>query len=76
MSRMLGATLGQPNQSVQFNNGKVEILLSTIDFDVYDVDQTSAKCAYWSSSEKTWAFDGCEVVPTKGKLIIPIEILE
>lgn len=75
VSRILGSTLGQSNQSVQFIEGKVEILLSTVGLNRYDVNKSSAQCAYWNTSEKDWAFDGCEKIPTKGKLIISLKFL-
>lgn len=66
VSKVIGATLG--NGSINLNGGKVEILLSTLNLDLYDVDRSSAKCAYWDVSKQDWSFDGCELVPTNGSI--------
>ena len=67
VSKVLGATLGQPNGSIQFVDGKVEILLSTLNLDLYEVNETSATCVFWNTSTEDWSSDGCEVVVTNGE---------
>lgn len=68
VSKVMGATLGEPNGHIHFVDGKVEILLSTLNLNLYEVDRTSARCAYWNVSTQDWSFDGCEVVETNGKI--------
>ena len=72
MSKVLGATLGQPNGSIQFVDGKVEILLSTLNLDLYEVDETSATCVFWDTSTEDWSSDGCEVLVTNGEYPNPL----
>ena len=68
VSKVLGATLGQPNGSIQFDDGEfVEILLSTLNLDLYEVNETSATCVFWNTSTEDWSSDGCEVVVTNGE---------
>ncbi|XP_032778359.2 adhesion G protein-coupled receptor L3 [Daphnia magna] len=67
VSKVMGATLGEPNGHIHFVDGKVEILLSTLNLNLYEVDRTSARCAYWNVSTQDWSFDGCEVVETNDK---------
>ncbi|XP_057372837.1 adhesion G protein-coupled receptor L3-like isoform X2 [Daphnia carinata] len=62
VSRAIGATIGEPNGSIYFVDGKVEILLSTLNRNLYEVNATSATCAYWNTSTQDWSFDGCEVI--------------
>ncbi|KAI9565576.1 hypothetical protein GHT06_009368 [Daphnia sinensis] len=62
VSNAMGATIGEPNGSIQFVDGKVEILLSTLNRNLYEVNATSATCAYWNVSMQDWAFDGCELI--------------
>ncbi|KAI9565575.1 hypothetical protein GHT06_009367 [Daphnia sinensis] len=64
VSKVMGATLGEPNEHVHFFNGNVEILLSTLNLNLYQVDPVSARCAYWNVSTQDWSFDGCQVVET------------
>ena len=72
VSKVLGATLGQPNGSIQFVDGKVEILLSTLNLDLYEVNETSATCVFWNTSTEDWSSDGCEVVVTNGEYPNPL----
>ena len=72
VSKVLGATLGQPNGSIQFVDGKVEILLSTLNLDLYEVDETSATCVFWDTSTEDWSSDGCEVLVTNGEYPNPL----
>jgi len=67
VSKVLGATLGQPNGSVQFVNGMVEILLSTLNLDRYEVNKATATCVYWDTLTQDWSTEGCEVVVTNGE---------
>ena len=63
VSKVVGASLGQPNgTTIHLTDDKAEILLNTLNLDVYDVDEMSVKCAYWNVSTQDWSFDGCEVV--------------
>lgn len=62
VSKAMGATIGESNGSIQFVDGKVEILLSTLNRNLYEVNATSATCAYWNASLQDWSFDGCEVI--------------
>nr|CAH0106133.1 unnamed protein product [Daphnia galeata] len=49
----------------QFDDGEfVEILLSTLNLDLYEVNETSATCVFWDSSTEDWSSDGCEKVVT------------
>jgi hypothetical protein len=66
VSKVLGATLGQPNGTVHFVDGKVEILLSTLNPDLYEVNETSATCVYWDVLMEDWSSDGCEMVASNG----------
>ena len=68
VSKVIGATIGQPDESIQLNGSKVEILLSTLNLDHYEVNQSSAKCVYWDVSMQEWASDGCELVKITGKI--------
>lgn len=67
VSKVLGATLGQPNGSIHFVDGKVEILLSTLNLDRYEVNKTTATCVFWDTLTQEWSSDGCEVVETNGE---------
>ncbi|XP_046446437.1 adhesion G protein-coupled receptor L3-like [Daphnia pulex] len=67
VSKVLGATLGQPNGSIHFVDGKVEILLSTLNLDRYEVNKTTATCVFWDTLTQEWSSDGCEVVETNDK---------
>ena len=69
VSKVVGSTIGQPNGSIHLKGDKVEILLSTLNLDLYDVDELSAKCVYWDVSTQEWSTDGCELVSTNGKII-------
>ena len=71
VSKVVGATLGQPNGSIHLNGTKVEIILSTLNLDLYEVNQSSAICAYWNVSTQEWSFDGCELVGINGKITRP-----
>ncbi|XP_046446417.1 adhesion G protein-coupled receptor L3-like [Daphnia pulex] len=67
VSKVVGASLGQPNgSSIHLADDQAEILLSTLNLDVYDVDEKSVRCAYWNVSTQDWSFDGC-VVATNNK---------
>ena len=72
VSKVLGATLGQPDESIHFVDGKVEILLSTLNLDLYEVNETSATCVFWDPSTEDWSSDGCEVVVTNGDYSNPV----
>jgi hypothetical protein len=70
VSKVVGASLGQPNgSSIHLADDQAEILLSTLNLDVYDVDEKSVRCAYWNVSTQDWSFDGC-VVATNSKSVI------
>ena len=68
VSRVIGATIGQSSGSIQLNGSKVEILLSTLNLDRYEVNQSSATCVYWDVSIQEWSSDGCELLDTNGRI--------
>ena len=69
VSKVLGATLGEPNGSIHFVKGKVEILLSTLNLNQYEVNDTTATCVYWDTLTQEWSSEGCELVDTNGQFL-------